>query len=139
MSRTAAELSVAELEKILQSRKSRIETLRKKRERLRNELLGVENEIRELEGRNPGGSSAVMRERFRNRPKNEKSLRTHVLDILGQHPGGLTLADLAAAILEQGYKTNSTNFKNVLYQCLYNSDRVKHDPTDGVYRILEPN
>ena len=135
MTRATADLSVADLERMLSTRKTQLDSLRRKRERLLKELETTERQINELEGRRHGGTTAVMRERFRNRPRNEKSLRAHVFDILSENKKGLTLKDLADEILKAGYKTNSTNFKNVLYQCVYNSDRVTHDAKSGMYKL----
>ena len=136
MNTQTVDLSVADLERMLSSRKTQLDSLRRKREGLLKELDTVQRQISELEGRRHGGTTEIMRERFRNRPRNEKSLRSHVFEILNAHDKGLTLQDLAAQILEAGYKTNSTNFKNVLYQCVYNTDRVRHDAQSGLYKLV---
>lgn len=137
MAKAATEdLSVNELEKLLENKKSLLDNLAKKRERLQRDLDAVELEITALEGgRGTRGAAAARRTRMVRRPKNEKSLHATVLEILGKSKKGFALSPLCEKVLETGYKTNSTNFKNVLYQCLYNSKHIEHDETSGHYKI----
>jgi hypothetical protein len=37
--------------------------------------------------------------------------------------------------LATGYKSGSSNFKNVLYQTLYNDSKIVHDRKTGNYRL----
>lgn len=128
------EYSVAQLERMLSERKNRLDGLHRKQERLRSELDKVEDEIAVLEGRR--ASSRFPRQPI-NRAKNDKPLHTHVLELLAKNKKGLTLSGLAEKVLEAGYKTTSTNFNNVLYQCLYNSDLIGHDAATGCYHLQE--
>ncbi len=128
------EYSVAQLERMLTERKNRLDGLRRKQERLRTELDKVEDEIAVLEGRR--ASSRFPRQPI-NRAKNDKPLHQHVVEALTKNKKGLTLSGLAEKVLEAGYKTTSTNFNNVLYQCLYNSDRIGHDSATGHYHLVE--
>lgn len=132
MTKLANDMSVAQLEKLLHARKSQLDSLTKQRERLQRELDRVERKISSIEGTN-----GVVRRRPSRRPRNEKSLHALVNELLGKNRKGYSLADLAEKVLESGYKTNSTNFKNVLYQCLYNADEIEHDPTSGNYRLKQ--
>lgn len=134
----AEKMSVAELEKMLKSRRTQLDTLLKEREKLGKQLGIVEERIKEVEGgliasghhARKGGSTAATR------AMNAKSLHTHVTEILEKADDGLTLSGLADAVIDRGYKTHSTNFKNVLYQCLYNSKKVKHDSDTGTYKLV---
>ena len=138
MVRNSKDLSVADLQKMLNDRQSQLTSLEKRRKRLQKELDVVERRIDELEGR--GGRATGGRRRTRNgvkRPQNEKSLHAYVKELLGKKRQGLSLEDLANEVLGAGYKTHSTNFKNVLYQCVYNSKEVKHDEKTGTYKLVK--
>ena len=132
MSRASTGFSVADLERILDERKTQLQDLAKKRDQAQKELDKLDAEIQDLVG--VGGSIGKIRRR-RRRVKNETSLRAVVLEILGKSKKGFSLADLAGKVAETGYKSNSRNFRNVLYQCLYNTESIVHDEATGCYRL----
>lgn len=132
MSRAQVSYSVAELEKILDERKGQLQDLAKRRDQAQKELDKIDSEIQDLVG--PGGTIGKFRRR-RRRVKNDMSLRSVVKEILGKNKKGFTLADLADKVTETGYKSNSRNFRNVLYQCLYNTEGIVHDDATGCYRL----
>lgn len=132
MSKQGDEMTVAQLEQLLNTRRTQLDNLLRKRERLTKELEEVEKKIDEIDGITGG------RRRRRNmtpRPRNPQSLQKVVIELLTKNKKGFTLSELADAVLATGYKTNSTNFPNVLYQCLYNSNKFFHDPQTGTYKI----
>lgn len=137
MVRNSKDLSVADLQKLLNDRQSQLTSLEKRRKRLQKELDVVERRIDELEGR--GGTPGRRRTTRRGvkRPNNVQSLHAYVKETLGKNRAGLSLEDLANSVLGAGYKTNSSNFKNVLYQCVYNSKEVKHDDKSGTYKLVK--
>lgn len=130
MAKPPVEMTVAELERILNTRRSALQELNKRRSKVQKELDKIDAEIQTLTG-------ASGRQRGR-RSKNKLSLREMVLDLLKKSKKGYSLADLSRIILESGYKTASTNFRNVLYQCLYNTNGIYHDEASGTYRYKEP-
>ena len=128
-----SELTLAQLERMVAKRRSSLESLQKKRRNLLKELERLDKQIASLQG--PRGNARPGT--YAQRARNEKSLQTVVAEILTKSKKGLTLRALAERVLESGYKTNSNNFQNVLYQCLYNSKRFEHDPSTGNYVIVE--
>jgi len=134
MVKNVGDLSVAELERILSSRKSKLDSLTKKQTKLQKDLTFVEKQISQLVGRQ-SAAAAGGRRKVLKRPKNAKPLSQFITEILGKSKKGLTLAGLSEKVLESGYKTNSSNFNNVLYQCLYNSESFFHDEESGCYRL----
>jgi len=132
MSKAPTGFSVADLERILDERKTQLQDLAKRRDAAQKELDKIDAEIQELMG--AGGSIGRYRRR-RRRVKNEMSLRAVVLEILGKNKKGYTLADLSTKVTESGYRSTSRNFRNVLYQCLYNTEGVVHDDATGCYRL----
>ncbi len=134
--RKGQNLSLADLERLLNSRKTQLEGLLRKKDRLASDLASVEGEIDSLEGRGSGrGVVRSTRAGTGKRPKNAKSLSDTVVEILTKNKKGFSLAKLADKVLATGYKTNSSDFKNVLYQCLYNSKKIAHDENSGTYKL----
>jgi hypothetical protein len=130
MPKVSGDLTVAELERMLNTRRTALRDLNKRRSKIQKELDKVDAEIHELTGE-------AGRRRGR-RTRNKQSLREMVLDLLKKNKKGYPLADLSRMILDSGYKTASTNFRNVLYQCLYNTAGIYHDEASGTYRYKEP-
>lgn len=137
MSSTLSDLPIDELEKMLNIRKRDILTLAKKRDKLREELDKVEQEIAQLSG-DSDALKKLDRGRYTTRPKNEKSLRKTVIEVLQQNPKGLKLAEVAEKVLATGYKSNSMNFNNVVYQCLYGSREFQHNADTLLYKYVAP-
>ena len=110
-----------------------LEELQQRRTTLLAELGRVDEEIAKMQGaRQTLSSSASVRPQ---KLVNAKSLREYVLEILGRSKRGMSLSDLSAKVLAAGYRTESSNFRNVLYQCLYNTKDVYHDDGTGTYRL----
>jgi len=124
------ELTVVQLERELEKKRTRLSVLTSKRERLVRLLAKTESQIVGLAGRSAGETEVRRR---RKRPKNAQSLKHHVVDLLSRNKKGLTIAELDERIQASGYKSKSRNFRNVLYQCLYNSPDVGHDKQSGKY------
>lgn len=134
MQRGLEELTVADLERLLNARRAQLSGLYEKREQLRTELDRIDRDIAILEGGGPVSGSVPL-PRKRERMKNEKSLRAYVLEELEKSRDGFTLYDLHDRILAAGYRSASANFRNILYQCLYNTKDVYHDEPTGTYRL----
>lgn len=122
--------SIADLEKQFDQRKAQVLELFAKREKLQAEIDQLDAQMGSLA--NVGGRPS---RRGKTRLKNRTPLRPVVLQVLGKNKKGLTLNDLADKILETGYRSNSVNFKNVVYQCLYNTSEIEHDAEKGVYKL----
>lgn len=133
MPKTPREMTVAQLERALEKKRSRLEMLTTKREHLQRLLARTEAQITSLAGRAAADGGTVRRRR--KRPKNTQSLRACVLDLLSRSKKGLTIAELHDRVQAAGYKSKSRNFRNVLYQCLYNADEVSQDKETGKYML----
>lgn len=135
MARTSSNFSVSDLERILDERKGQVHDLNKRRDLLTKELAKIEAELEGIIGKKRRGAKKGARRG--KRPKNERSLREIIFDLLGKSKKGITLADLEPKVLEAGYKSASKNFSNMIYQCLYNSQGIAQDPETGGYRIAK--
>src|SRR5262245_37316745 len=127
------DLTVAQLERLLNKRRARLEALTQRRDSLLKQLARVDEQIAAIGGL-PAEGQKVRRKR--KRPKNTMTLLQAVTDVLGQHKKGITLKELAQKIRQKGYKTVSTNFENTIYQIIYNNrDKVAHDAKTKTYRL----
>ena len=134
MAKSAQGMSVAQIERILNNRKSQLSELASKHNHLMKQLDRDERQLAALEDVRSGRRHVRSRLRIK-RPRNEHSLRTVVAQVLSKHKKGLPLDPLSKKVLETGYKTHSANFKNVLYQCLYHREEFEHEPETGNYRL----
>lgn len=127
------DLTVVQLERLLERKQSKLDGLVKRRDRLQKQLASVEGKIGAVGGIQRDGTG---RRKVRRRPKNDQPLIAVVIDVLAKHPKGLTLKELAAKVLATGYKTFSDKFENTLYQCLYhNMKKLVHDAETHTYRV----
>jgi hypothetical protein len=131
MAKVVKEMTVAQLELALQRKKRRLDSLIGRREKLQRQLDRVERMIGDIAGR--GAADGDTRTKRRRRPKNKRSLRSLVLDLLTKNKKGLSISELHERVEGAGYKTRSRNFRNVLYQCLYNTDGISHEKETGKY------
>jgi benzoyl-CoA reductase/2-hydroxyglutaryl-CoA dehydratase subunit BcrC/BadD/HgdB len=128
--KASASLSLADLERQIDDRRSQVETLLRKRDQLAQEVERLDAEIQE--SLTTGGA---RRRAGRKRVKNEAPLRTVVLEVLRKNKKGLSLKDLAQRVKDTGYKSHSRTFSNVVYQCLYTTPEIVYDDATGLYRI----
>ena len=127
------DLSVSALERMLAHKRNQLDRLTRRREVLERQLSKVDRQIGQIGGRDGNGISV---RKVRRRPRNAKSLMEVINEVLNKHKTGLSLADLSTKILATGYKSHSTDFKNVVYQSLYNNRKtIVHDDKAGVYKL----
>lgn len=132
------DMSISQLEKLVQAKKLKLVELVQKRDKMRIELSLMDVRIEELGGDTLAPEERVEAPRRRGRPKGsgnktgtgkkrrgrikgQKSLRTYVAAEMEKTKGGMTLEEAIAAVFEAGYKTKSDKFEHVMYQCLYHN------------------
>ena len=122
------ELTVADLEKALQAKRSKLDDLLAKRAKMRFELDGLEEQIVGLVGKPQTESDTPKRAKRKKRVKGQPSLKVWVTTELEKAKKGLTLDELIEKVQAAGYKSSSDKFKNVMYQCLFHGEQFqKHD------------
>ena len=147
------DLSVSQLEKVLLAKKSKLNDLVVKRDKLRLELATLDGQILGLKGADSpdeeSGEEAAPRRRGRPkgslnkkgrrgpRIKGQKSLRKWVLEELEKNKKGLTIDELITAVQTAGYRSKADKFKNVMYQCLFHNGKSFHkDAETGKYVLV---
>jgi hypothetical protein len=130
MATDVSSLSLADLERLLKERQAHLDTLLKNRDELQAGIARLDAQMQALlEFRGKGRSLS------RPRASNETPLRDVVISVLGKKKKGLSLQDLAEQVLATGYQSNSRNFANVVYQCVYHHPDIVHDDATGLYRL----
>jgi hypothetical protein len=130
-------LSIAQLEALINTRKSKLSSLYEKRDQLTKQLEALNSDIETAEGKTAAGATRGRPAHFTRtaavakrkgatvqRAQNDKSLKTYVEEVLAASKKGLTIGEIQEAVLKNGYTTNSANFKNTLYQCLYHNEKA---------------
>ena len=135
-------LSVAELEQLLESRRAELNELVDKREALAAELAELDGQIAAMNGEPVEGGGRrrkarkVVRKRRPGRARNQPPLREVVAGVLEKQKKGLTLKELEEKVIAAGYQTNSAKFGNTLYQTMYNArDRFDYDGASKIYKL----
>jgi methionine salvage enolase-phosphatase E1 len=132
MSNPGPATSIADLERLLDDKKARLQDLVQERDRLQKELDKLDAQI---QGAASVDGLLTRRPRGKPRQKNEMSLKAAIKEVLAKNKKGLSLADLETAVAETGYKSGSSNFRNVLYQAVYNSVDIGRDEKTGLYKL----
>ena len=135
----AEDLTVEELEQIIEDRRSNLGPLMEQREKLAAELDELDAKIASLKGGKTSKGSKVAKKRKptrRGRRAGQPSLKSLVLEMLEKNKKGLKLDDIVERVLATGYKTGAANFKANVYQAMYNlKDEVDYDSEGKVYRL----
>lgn len=149
MAADLAKFSLADLEKFIATKHTELNTLNEKRAALMAQVQDIDNQIAALEGSGkssgrgrpkkfkPAAAAKAKTRKRSVRGENAKPLRTVVSELLASNKKGYSLTDLTQAVLDSGYKTGSANFKNTLYQCLYNNKEFNLDRRSGTYKLNE--
>ena len=120
----------SQTQQALDAKQARLESLLARRARLTRSLDAVNRQIAVLKG--------AIRPRRSERSTNPHTLIHYVVEILERHKQGLDLKNLGEQVLAAGYKTESANFRQTLYQNLYHHrDKVAHDRSTGTYRLVQ--
>jgi hypothetical protein len=126
MPRTAATngLTIAQLEQMLNTRRSEIGKLEKLRNKMARKLAAIDARIAALGGSIRGGNGAGRRAGGPgSRVRNEKSLNDTIAGILQKSGKPMGVGDIASACKDCGYRSNSANFRGIVNQTLIKDKR----------------
>lgn len=130
MATDSPNLSIAELERLLETKKDSLLDLAQRREDLVKQIAELDRVIQQM-----ADLRGMPRRHQPKRMANSTTLRAVMLDVLKKNKKGFKLDDLASKITESGYRSASRNFSNVVYQCIYNTPEVELDAKTGCYRL----
>jgi chromosome segregation ATPase len=151
----AKEMSIAQLNRELERRMKELDRLKRKRDKLVDQLEDVDRQITEIEGGGAAGGTATGKSATqagkkgkkskkaagglkkstgagRRLPKNAKPLPAYIQDVLAGGP--MRAKDIAKKVQEIGYKTNAKDFYGIVAQALRDPDLFERQGR-GVYRL----
>lgn len=131
-------LTIAKLENLIHSIKSKKQTLMRERERVAKELRKIDEKIAKLDGRTGSINSAGVGSLTPGgRVRNAKSLVDTMTDVLAKAGDkGLSVQDIVDGVLATGYQTTSPNFRGIVNQTLIKERKKKFtNVSRGVYAV----
>lgn len=131
--RIGSNLSIAQLESILQGRISELGQLQKQHAKLSAELSAVEKKISELGGKASRGRGKSVSVTAGGRARNEKSLVATLEEVLGASSSPMRVGDIVDAVLKTGYQTGSDNFRGIVNQTLIKERKRFTSAGRGLY------
>lgn len=134
MARLPRDLSVADLERILQRRKAELQSLTRERDQLLRQLAAVENKIRDRAGRSVGSGIAPGVTRA-GRAWNEASLVDTLAQVMGKVGEPMKVGDILQAVLDSGYRSNASNFRALINQTLIKERKRFANTGRGTYQF----
>ena len=118
-------MTIAQLENVLNARRTQLSQLVKDRNRAQQKLETIERQIARLAGRGMSNGGRV---------RNAASLVQTMENILKSSGKAMPVGDIAAAVLKTGYKTNSANFRGIVNQTLI-KEKQFNSAGRGLYQL----
>ena len=120
-------LSISDLERMLNERRSMVQKLERQRAKLTRKLDALDDRIRSL-----GGGSG--RGRGGGRARNDQSLIEVIEAVLKGSGKPMRVGDVADAVQSKGYRSNSANFRGIVNQTLIKDKRFSA-ASRGLYQL----
>lgn len=124
--RIGSDLSIADLERILDRRRSKLTGLERERGKLVKQLDALDREIGALGGNGRSKSG---------RARNASSLTETIVEVLRKANGALKVAEIVSRVEASGYRSSSANFRGIVNQALIKDKRFLKGDTRGSYLL----
>ena len=108
-------LTIADLERIIERRRSQVSELTRERDRLQRQLDAVDDKIRDLAGKAGVIQGGTGRRR---RAVNGKSLIATMEEVLEKSGRPMKVGEIVDAIIKSGYQSYASNFRGLVNQTL---------------------
>src|SRR5688572_19490936 len=105
--RSTVDLSLAQLERLMQSRRTEVIRLTRQRDKLQKKLDALNDRISEVSGGAVGASSGSGGGNGRGRARNEVSLQDAIHQVLSKGSGPMAVGDIMEKVRAAGYRSNS--------------------------------
>lgn len=123
-------LNIAELERVLEARRSELGKLTRQRSELEKRLSALDRQIARV-----GGTGALGRRRGRGgRARNERSLTDTIESVMKGSAKPMKVPDIVEGVVSTGYQSSSANFKGIVNQTLIKDKRFQQVDR-GVYQL----
>lgn len=123
---TGTNLSLADLQSIIDMRRVELTRLRKQRTELQRKLDGLDRQIGKIEGSGRAGGGG--------RARNAKSLTESLEEVLRASGKPMSVGDIVDAVQASGYRSSSDNFRGIVNQTLIKDKRFTAAER-GVYQL----
>ena len=124
--------NIAQLERILDERRSALSRLARQRSELQRKLEGLDRQIIKLNGGIRG-----MRGRIGGRARNPRSLVETMEEVLRNNGKPMKVGEIVDAVSATGYRSNSANFRGIVNQTLIKERKRFGQADRGVYELKE--
>ena len=129
--RNGAELTVAQLEKLLANRKTELDILTRDRAKIQKRVDAIDEKIARL----GGGGGSTGGGGTGSRAKNTMSLVEAMAEVLTKDGGAMAVGDIVSAVEATGYKSTSDNFRGIVNQTLIKERKRFINTARGIYQI----
>jgi len=124
-------LTIPELERMLEERRSSVAKLQKKRDDLQSKLDDLDRQIEAAGGGGPAKKAVSLT--AGGRVRNASSLGDLIAGVI-EGKGPMAVGDILDAVLAEGYQSTSKNFRGIVNQTLIKDQRF-HAPSRGLYAM----
>lgn len=135
---TASAFNIAQLERLLQERRTALTRLERQRDSLSRKLDGIDRQIEKLGGSLRGGRRGNALRGMgggRIRARNEVSLVEAIESVLRENGKPMKVGDIVAGVEAKGYRSNSANFRGIVNQTLIKERKRFANAERGTYAL----
>jgi hypothetical protein len=124
-------MNIAELERILEERRSELSKLARQRSELEKRLSALDRQMARVGG---GAAGSFGRRRGRGRARNDRSLTETIEGVMKGSSKPMKVPEIVNGVLSSGYQSSSANFKGIVNQTLIKDKRFQQVER-GVYQL----
>jgi septal ring factor EnvC (AmiA/AmiB activator) len=131
---TGVNFNIAQLERILDERRTELSRLERQRAELQRKLDGLDRQIGKL-----GGGIRAARGRLGagggSRARNARSLVETLEEVMRANGKPMRVGDIVEAVTATGYRSNSANFRGIVNQTLIKERKRFGQADRGLYEL----
>ena len=124
-------LSLAQLERLMQSRRTELNRLTRQRDKIQKKLDTLNDRISEISGGMAGGTRGGG---GGTRARNAMNLPEVIHQVLSKSGSAVGVGDIMDKVRAAGYRSNSANFRGIVNQTLIKDKRFS-SAARGVYQL----
>ena len=125
-------LSLAQLERLMQSRRTELNRLTRQRDKIQKKLDTLNDRISEISGGMAGGTRGGGG--GGTRARNAVNLPEVIHQVLAKAGAAVSVGDIMDKVRAAGYRSNSANFRGIVNQALIKDKRFT-SASRGMYQL----
>ena len=149
---TGSNLSITQLENLLNARRAEVQKLQQRRDQMARELAQIDSRLRGMGASSSGGGGTRMGRPSGGgggggggagggssnggggRVRNATSLVAMIEQVLGKAGKPMNVGEIAKAVQQRGYRSNSANFRGIVNQTLIKEKQFEAS-SRGMYQM----